>query len=428
VTTFEQDLENELADLRSQGLRRELRRVESAQSPHLVVAGQEFLNFSSNDYLGLANEGSLKEAARQAIERYGTGAGASRLICGSLRPHHELEESLASFKGTEAALSFSTGYAAALGVIAAVLSKEDIVILDKLVHASIVDAARLSGAHIRVFPHNDLNRLESILAWANKREAAPEDGSAGERDSSAPMPAAFKRRRRILVVTESVFSMDGDHAPLREILQLKEKYGACLMVDEAHATGLYGPRRSGLAEHLGVGAQIEIQMSTLGKALGSSGGCICGSRKLIDLLVNRARSFVFSTAPVPAAAAAAEAAIRFVQSELGSQRCQLLWDRVDQVQAGLQSNAAKSSAIVPILVGGETQAIDASSRLRDQGVFIPAIRYPTVARGRARLRLTLSAAHTQAEVARALAALGTLDLAARGAEPKALLHASPGPV
>ena len=178
MTPLEQDLEHELADLRARGLRRELRRVHSAQSPHIVVAGQEFLNFSSNDYLGLADEESLKEAARQAIEHFGTGAGASRLICGSLSPHHELEELLAGFKGTEAALSFSSGYAAALGVIAALLSKDDIVILDKLVHASIVDGARLCGAHIRVFPHNDLNRLESILAWADKRRTGP-PGRAG---------------------------------------------------------------------------------------------------------------------------------------------------------------------------------------------------------------------------------------------------------
>ncbi len=239
--------------------------------------GGTFLNFSSNDYLGLASHPTLNEAVIKAIKKYGAGSGASRLICGSLAPFHELEEALAAFKGTEAALGFSTGYAAAIGTIGALLGKDDIIVIDKLVHACIVDAARLSGAKLRVFAHNDLNDLEDILKWANKKKLQ-----------------VANCKSQILIVTESIFSMDGDAAPLREIVMLKEKYGAWLMVDEAHATGLYGKNRRGLAEEFEVSDRIEIQMGTFGKAVGASGGYICGSRSLIDFLVNRARSFIFS--------------------------------------------------------------------------------------------------------------------------------------
>ncbi len=426
MSTLDHALDLELAALRGQGLYRELRRFDSAQSPRLAVAGASLLNFSSNDYLGLAAEPALKEAACRAIERYGAGAGASRLICGSLSPHHELDEKMAAFKGTEAALSFSSGYAAALGAICALLGKEDIIILDKLVHASIVDAARLCGATIRVFPHNDLDRLESILVWA----AAGRPSRTGVEAGSAPAARAPSKHRapRVLVVTESIFSMDGDQAPLREMVALKEKHGAWLMVDEAHATGLYGSKRSGLAESLGVSAQIEVQMSTLGKALGSAGGCICGSRNLIACLVNRARSFIFSTAPVPAAAAAAAAAIDLVRSPAGEQRCKLLWDRVKELKAALGlAGESFPSAIVPLLVGAETRAVEVSHRLRERGLFIPAIRYPTVARGRARLRLTLSAAHTPTEVSQAASALAELGLARTEFRPQAGGHrAGPG--
>ncbi|HYG36771.1 MAG TPA: 8-amino-7-oxononanoate synthase, partial [Clostridia bacterium] len=376
---------------------------DSAQSPRIQAGDRCLLNFSSNDYLGLANEPALKEAAIKAIERYGAGAGASRLVCGSLFPYHELDETLAAFKGTQAALSFSSGYAAASGTICAMVGKDDIIILDKLVHACIVDAARLSGATIRVFPHNDLNRLEDLLKWATKRTqttALPSDQSS---------TAVQGSRSRILVITESVFSMDGDHAPLRQMTALKAQYGAWLMVDEAHGTGLYGANRRGLSEELGVSDQIEIQMGTLGKALGASGGYICGSQKLADFLINRARSFIFSTAPVPAAAAAATAGVRFVQSTAGEQRRQQLWERVREVPSILShGSSSERSAIIPIIIGDETKAVEAASQLRSQGILIPAIRYPTVARGRARLRLTLTAAHTSSEVQELLAALTTL--------------------
>lgn len=392
MSAFDQELKNRLTAIREAGLFRELRRVDSPQGPRVEIGGRTLLNFSSNDYLGLANHLTLKEAAIKATEKFGAGAGASRLICGSLAPFHELEEALAAFKGTEAALTFSTGYATAVGTITALLGKDDIIILDKLVHASIVDAAKLSGAKLRVFAHNDLNDLEDKLKWANQNKSA-----IGNRQSA------------ILVVTESIFSMDGDAAPLREIVALKEKYGAWLMVDEAHATGLYGKHRRGLAEELSVSDRIEIQMGTLGKALGASGGYICGSRALVDFLVNRARSFIFSTAPVPAAAAAAQAGVQLVQSSEGSERATQLWTRVTEFQSAIANRQSPIlSAIIPVIVGDESAAVAAATKLREQGLFVPAIRYPTVARGAARLRVTLTAAHTSEDVTTLTRALGQI--------------------
>jgi 8-amino-7-oxononanoate synthase len=385
MNPFDEELSRRLEALRGQDLRRELRRVDSPQSPRLTIAGKKILNFSSNDYLGLANHPALKQAAIRAVEKFGAGAGASRLICGSLAPFHELEEALADFKKAGAALTFATGYAAALGTICALVGKDDILIVDKLIHACIVDAARLSGAKLRIFAHNDLEDLEKILKWsANQRTA----------------------KSQVLVITESIFSMDGDAAPLREIVVLKEKYGAWLMVDEAHATGLYGANGRGVAEESGVSDQIEIQMGTLGKALGASGGYICGSRPLVDFLVNRARSFIFSTAPVPAAVAAATAAVHLVQSGEGKTRRDSLWRLVERLGLKLKTQNSKfRSAIIPLIVGDEARAVELADGLRRQNIFIPAIRYPTVARGQARLRVTLTAAHTADDIAELLAAL-----------------------
>lgn len=353
-----------------------------------MLNGQPLLNFSSNDYLGLANHPAIREAAARGAAEFGAGSGASRLICGSLAPHHELEESLAQFKSAKSALAFSSGYATAVGTIGALLDKSDVIILDKLVHASIVDAARLCGAKLRVFAHNDLNALEKILKWADVKT------QSSRTDSRTP---------RTLIVTESVFSMDGDLAPLREIIDLKDKHGAWLMLDEAHATGLYGEKRRGLTEAYDLGGRVEIQMGTLGKSLGSSGGYICGSRPLIDLLINRARSFVFSTAPAPAAAAAASAALRLVQSDEGETLRARLWQRVDElkntfINAGWALSAVQS-AIIPLIVGPETEASELAAALREQGILCPAIRYPTVARGEARLRLTVTAAHSREDIA-----------------------------
>lgn len=381
---FDAELTQQLLAIRQAGLYRELRQIGTGQGPHIKLGNQTFLNFASNDYLGLANHPALKTAAIKAIERFGTGSGASRLMSGSVAPHHELEDALAAFKGTEAALSFSSGYAAAIGTICALLGPEDVIVLDKLVHACIVDAAKLSRAKIRVFKHNDLNSLETILKWACGKSCKSK---------------SLNRRAKILVVTESVFSMDGDCAPLPEIVEAKDRYGAWLMVDEAHATGVYGPTGAGLIQQLGLSNRIEIQLATLGKALGSAGGAICGRRKLIELLVNRARSFIYSTAPVPAAAAAATAAIQLVQSETGAQLRSILWENVRLFKSTAQVAYPEApSHIVPIHVGTETGAVQLSATLFERGYYIPAIRFPTVPRGKARLRISLTAAHTADEV------------------------------
>jgi 7-keto-8-aminopelargonate synthetase-like enzyme len=418
MTTLDQDLAVRLTRLREDGLYRELRRIDSPQSTHVEVAGRRLLNFSSNDYLGLANHPAVTEAARQAVERFGAGSGAARLVCGSLAPHHDLEEALAAFKGTEAALTFSSGYTTALGVIPALTGKQDIVVIDKRVHACLVDAARLAGARLRVFAHNDCDDLERILKWAAAQR------SPGAAPSTTPAAApSDAQRSRVLIVTESVFSMDGDVAPLRDIVTLKEQYGAWLIVDEAHATGLYGPHRRGLLEALELSDRVEIHLGTLGKALGAAGGYICGSRTLIDYLVNRARSFIFSTAPVPAAAAAAQAAIAVVQSGEGQRLADDLWARIARIREELARlgwpQPDPGSAILPILIGDERRAAQVAAALRDAGVFVPAIRFPTVARGAARLRDTLTAAHTTAEIAQFAQALA----AAAGPPPAPLPHA-----
>jgi len=401
MNLFHEELLARLGELREEGLYRELRRIDSPQGTSALLEGRAVLNFSSNDYLGLANEPTLREAAIKAVEKFGVGAGASRLVCGTLGPHAELEETLAGFKGTQAAISFSSGYAAAVGTIGALMDSNDVIVVDKLVHASVVDAARLCGAKLRVFGHNNLDDLKKILQWVDKRN----QNGVLSNDSRKP---------RTLIVTESVFSMDGDQAPLRELVEIKEKYGAWLMLDEAHSAGLYGPKRCGLAEELGVANRIEVQMGTLGKAFGAAGGYICGSRGLVHLLVNRARSFIFSTAPVPAAAAAATAGVRYAQSPAGEERRQRLWRNVEEIRRGLGSSVtfashgdapAKPSAIMPIMIGAENRAMKVAQQLLDKKVLIPAIRFPTVSRGQARLRLTASAAHSSAQITEMLAAL-----------------------
>ncbi len=382
MSAFEEELERRLAGIREAGLWRELRRIDSPPGARIRFAGRELVNLSSNDYLGLASHPALIEAAAKALHDFGAGAGASRLICGSLAPHHRLEERLAAFKGTPAALSFSSGYAAALGTITALLDKDDVIAVDRLVHACCVDAARLCGAKLRVFAHNDLAELESILRWADQR-APGGDGGA--------------RRGRVLIVTESVFSMDGDLAPLRELVDLKDRFGAWLMLDEAHALGLYGAHRRGLADAFELGDRIEIQMGTLGKAAGAAGGFIAGSRPLIDFLVNRARSFIFSTAPTPASVAAAEAGIGLLASDEGAARNQRLWALVDGLKNALircgWPPGLVQSPILPLVVGSEDAAVELATDLREAGFFVPAIRFPTVARGAARLRVTVSADH-----------------------------------
>jgi len=364
MPTLRDTLDAELKQLRAEGLHRSLRRIDSAQGTQIVLSGRRLLNFSSNDYLGLANDPALKQAAQEALQRWGVGAGASRLICGNLAPYEELENRLANFKGKEAAVVFGSGYAANVGTISALVGNGDTVILDKLNHASIIDGARLSGATLRVYPHKNLHKLETLLRQA---------------------------KGRTLVVTESVFSMDGDVAPLVEIVELKDRYGAWLMVDEAHATGVYGANRRGLAESLGVEDRIEVTVGTLSKAIGSVGGFVTGSRELIEFLCNRARSLIYSTALPPAVCAAAMAAIEMIRSEEGKNRADRLWRNVRAMGA--------TSPIHPWVVGDEAEALKLSATLYEKGFFVPAIRYPTVPKGKARLRITLSAAHTLDEIA-----------------------------
>ena len=373
-------LAGELQRLTDANLRRSLRVIDRSECVLLTISGREIVNFSSNDYLGLASHPALAEAMAEGARRWGTGATASRLICGTTAEHAALEEELAAAKGTEAALVFSTGVAAATGTIPSLVGRGDVVILDKLAHACLIDGTHASGAKMRIFPHNDLAKLESHLRWA--RETHPEG--------------------KILIVTESVFSMDGDLAPLREIVELKDRYGAWLMLDEAHAVGIRGAGMQGLAGELGLIDRIEIQMGTLGKALGVSGGYIAGSRVLIDFLINRARSFFFSTAPSPAVAAACRAALRVVCSDEGDRLRTTLLNHISLLSS-LLGMARSESAILPLILGSEERALGEAARLFEAGFFVPAIRYPTVPKNTARLRVSLSAAHTPDQI-RALAA------------------------
>lgn len=375
MSDFDRWLGDELERLTARSLHRSLRRVDSAQGIEVVVDGRTLVNFSSNDYLGLAADERLCAAASAAIGKFGVGSGSARLICGNLAPHADLENALARFKGTEAALSFASGYAAALGTIPSLVGPEDVVILDKLSHACLVDAARLSGATLRVFPHNHLEKLERLLRWV--RETRP--------------------KARVLVVTESVFSMDGDVAPLREIVELKDRFGAWLFLDEAHALGVLGPQGRGLAAELRLASRVDVQMATLGKALGSAGGAICGSARLVDFLINRARSFIFSTAPPPAAAAAAREAVRLLESGAMEPAREQLWENI-RALGGRVGETMPQSAILPVLIGEELSTLRVAERLRDAGYWVGAIRFPTVGRGQARLRIVTNSMHTVAQI------------------------------
>lgn len=386
---FNSFLQARLEELAGAHLRRELRPVTRSGGAQVSEAHGNLVSFASNDYLGLADHPAVRAAAAAAAREHGAGSTASRLICGSLAIHHTLEARLAAFKQTPAALSFASGYATALGVIPALVGPGDFILLDRLAHACLVDGARLSGARLRVFKHNDPTDLERLLRWTQvQREAV----SAG----AATHPA------QVLIVTESVFSMDGDRAPLPELVRLKDQYAAWLMVDEAHATGVIGPRRSGLIEEHGVTGRVEIAMGTLGKALGSAGGFIAGSRALQEFLVHRARSLVFSTAPAPAAVGAALAALEVVQGAEGERLQRQLGDNLHAAHTLLTelgwTLAPAASPILPLHVGAEEDALRLAAAARAAGLWIPAIRYPTVQRGRARLRVSLSAAHTAADL------------------------------
>ncbi|GAA5484326.1 aminotransferase class I/II-fold pyridoxal phosphate-dependent enzyme [Haloferula sargassicola] len=364
------DPAQELADLRQAGLLRSLRPLEGATGVRIVRDGRELWNFASNDYLGLAAHPTLRAAFHEGLDRWGHGAAASRLITGSLPPHTALEETLAAAKGTGAALSFSSGFAAATGIIPALVGRDDHVILDKLAHACLIDGARLSGASLRVFPHNDIGKLRRLLETIRGKDATG----------------------RILIVTESVFSMDGDLCPLREILDLKDEFGAHLLLDEAHGLGVLGSTGMGLAEELGEQERVDFHMGTLGKAAGLAGAYVACPPVWRDLLVNRARSFIFSTAPPPALAHAAVAAIELIRSAEGRSLRQRLRENIELLSPDGRT------PILPHIIGENEAALAASARLEAQGFLVPAIRFPTVPRGTARLRISLSAVHPPAAI------------------------------
>ncbi|MEY4242903.1 MAG: hypothetical protein RLZZ245_488 [Verrucomicrobiota bacterium] len=353
-----------LRQLAAAGLLRTPRPLESAAGTRVVREGRELWNFASNDYLGLARHPEIEAALVEGVQRFGAGSAASRLVAGTLPPHVLLENALAEAKQAEAALTFSSGFAAALGVVPAIVGKSDFVFLDKLSHACLVDGARLSGATLRVFPHNDLRKLRALLE-----------------STRAKAPTA-----RILVATESVFSMDGDVCPLREILELTESYAALLLLDEAHGFGVLGEHGMGLAEQEGLQGRVTFQMGTLSKAAGLSGAYLAASRDWIDWLMNRARSFIYSTAPPPALAHAGLASLALIRSGAGR-----------DLRARLQENIARlapsQTPIIPLQLGTNEAALAASAALEQAGFMVPAIRYPTVPRGTARLRISVSATH-----------------------------------
>jgi glycine C-acetyltransferase len=372
-------IEDELQALRNASLYRRLRPVAGEQDAVLTIEGRQVLNFCSNNYLGLANHPTLREAAKQAIDRYGCGSGASRLISGNMTLHEELESRIAELKGTEAALVFNSGFQANTGIIPVLVGEGDVILSDALNHASIIDGCRLSRAKIVVYGHCDLNDLEQGLK------------------NSSPS-------RRKLIVTESLFSMDGDEAPLVDLVSLAEKHDAIVMVDEAHATGLYGPNGAGIVAKLGLGERVLVQMGTLGKALGGFGAYIAGSEALRELLINRCRSFIFTTSLPPAVMAMAIAAIDLVEQE--PERRQALWNNCQLLRDGLEllgyCLGTSRSQILPLMIGDATQCMKVSEDLLKRGIFAQGIRPPTVPPGTARLRITLMATHTSTHVDQAL--------------------------
>ncbi len=371
----------ELQEIKRQGLYRQLRHVEGEQGPTIFLDGQEVLNLSSNNYLGLANHPAIRAAAKEAIDRYACGSGASRLISGNMTLHLELEESIAKLKGAEAALVFNSGFQANVGLLSTLVGEGDVIFSDALNHASIIDGCRLSRAEALIYPHCDLDRLESDLRRTQKNS-------------------------KKLIVTETVFSMDGDIAPVREIADLAARFGAVVMVDEAHATGVFGPNGGGIVEEMGLGGQVLIQMGTLGKALGGFGAYVAGSRDLRDLLINRCRSFIFTTSLPPVVIAMAKAAIDIIKEE--PQRRHALRDNSRTLREGLErmgfSLGRSGSQILPLLVGDSAKCMNFAKRLLQNGVFAQGIRPPSVAPGTSRLRIVPMATHTREQMEQALRA------------------------
>ena len=375
---MEEMLAEELAAKKARHLCREMHEIDSAQAAHVTVGGAEKLLLASNNYLGLVDHPRLKRAAQEAVERYGCGSGGSRLTTGTLPLHTKLEEELAAFKGTEAALLFNTGYMANVGILSALGQEGTVFFSDELNHASIIDGCRLSRAKTVVYRHSDMKDLEEKLA--------------AHADCSG------------VIVSDAVFSMDGDIADLPHILELARKYHVWSMVDEAHSTGVIGGSGRGICEHFHLREKPDVLMGTLSKALASEGGYVCGSRLLIDYLKNTARSFIFSTSQSPANLAAASAALQLLQEEPG--RCARLQENVRVFCAALAEHgveARSETAIVPLIVGEESLAVKIAKDLERQGILVSAIRYPTVAKGAARLRVALAATHTEEELKSAAA-------------------------
>jgi glycine C-acetyltransferase/8-amino-7-oxononanoate synthase len=374
------DVAERLEELRDRGLYRRLRLVSGPQGPRVLLGGRQVLLLCSNNYLGLADHPKVRGAAAEAAMRFGAGAGASRLISGNMEPHRRLESRLAEFKGYEAALLFGSGYLANTGVIAALADRGEVVFSDELNHASIVDGCRLSRAETFVYRHGDLEHL----AWGL--------GEAGGRGS--------------LIVSDGVFSMDGDVAPLPELLELARRHGCRLMVDEAHATGAIGPGGRGSVAAAGLSGEVDLVVGTLGKALGSYGAYACASAETVDFLVNTARPFVFSTAPPPPSVAAATAALELV-SPHRVERLQVnaARFRAELAAAGLDAGPSQTQ-IVPIEVGGAERTMALCERVLERGVFAQGIRPPTVPEGSSRLRFTVMATHRVGELERAAKLVG----------------------
>jgi 8-amino-7-oxononanoate synthase len=373
-----EELARELAALEAKSLRRRLTVVEEVLPGGRVRAwGKDLLNLSSNDYLGLARDPRIIQAAQAAAKQWGVGAGASRLVAGHLQLHQAVEARLADFKGTAAAVIFPTGYMANVGTIAALTGVGDVVFCDRLNHASIYDGIKLSGAALQRFPHRDVNRLEELLQQT--------------------------QGRRRLIVTDSVFSVDGDLAPLSDLADLKARYGAWLMIDEAHATGVLGHNGAGLAEAVGVAAAVDVHMGTFSKALGSQGGYVAGDTRLVDYLHNRARPFIYSTALAPPILGAIDQALEIVRQE-PQRRSYLLEEsgkfRQSFVDAGLDI-LGSATQIIPVLVGENDRTLAFAARLRDQGIMAVALRPPTVPPGKSRVRFSLSAAQSPEDLRRA---------------------------
>ncbi len=373
----------ELESLKSQGLYRKLRVLEGEPLAHATFDHRSVVNLSSNNYLGLATHPRLRQAALDAVERFGVGSGAVRTIAGTMEIHMELERRLAAFKHVESVVVFQSGFTANAGTVSSVLSKEDVIISDQLNHASIIDGARLSRATIKVFPHKDVDAARAIL-----------------RD----LPAGPRK----LLITDGVFSMDGDLGPLPDLCAAAEEYGAIMMVDDAHASGVFGKNGSGTVDHFGCHGRVDIQVGTLSKAIGVLGGYVAGTRSLVEFLYHRARPFLFSTSHPPAVAAACIAAIDVLESE--PQWIERLWDNTRFLKDGLRGlgfdTGVSESPITPVIVGEAGKAMAMSDALFGKGVFAQGIGFPTVAKDQARLRVMPSATHTREDLQYALDMFG----------------------